>query len=206
MKAPVITLDNTKILDVELNDSIFGIKPRKDIMQRVVEWQRAKKQAGTHSSRTITQISGTTKKPYAQKGTGNARQGSLRSPQMRGGACVFGPKPRSHAYDLPKAIRKLGLKSALSLKASEGKVHVVDTLAVKNLKTKELGKKCEKMGLKAALFVRGDNAKDAFAKAVGNLPRMDVIPDIGLNVYDILRHEDLVITTHALKNLEARLA
>ncbi len=206
MKAPVFTLDNAKLSDIELNDAIFGIKPRKDILQRVVEWQRAKKQAGTHSSRTISEISGTTKKPFKQKGTGNARQGSLRSPHMRGGAVVFGPKPRSHAYDLPKSIRKLGLKSALSLKANEGKLRVIDTLAVKNPKTKELGKKFEQMGLKAALFVRGDNAKDAFTKAVKNLPRMDVIPDIGLNVYDILRHEELVITTHALKNLEARLS
>lgn len=206
MKTKIITLDNKAAGEIELNDSIFAIEPRKDILHRVTEWQRAKRRAGTHKTKGISEISGTTKKPFKQKGTGNARQGSLRSPQMRGGAVIFGPVVRSHAYDLPKKVRKLGLKMALSAKQAQGKLHVVDTLVVKDAKTKELAGKFEKLGLSKALFVRGDNAKDAFYNSVQNIPYTDVIPEIGLNVYDILRHGDVVITTHAVEALQKRLA
>ncbi|MCC7260201.1 MAG: 50S ribosomal protein L4 [Alphaproteobacteria bacterium] len=206
MKTKIVTLDNKAAGEVELNDAIFAIEPRKDILHRVTEWQRAKRRAGTHKTKGISEVSGTTKKPFKQKGTGNARQGSLRSPQMRGGAIIFGPVVRSHEYDLPKKVRKLGLKMALSAKQAAGKLHVVDTLVVKDAKTKTLATQIEKLGLSKALFVRGDNAKDAFFNGVQNIPYTDVIPEIGLNVYDILRHGDVVLTTHALEALQKRLA
>lgn len=206
MKTKIVTLDNKAAGEVELNDAIFAIEPRKDILHRVTEWQRAKRRAGTHKTKGISEISGTTKKPFKQKGTGNARQGSLRSPQMRGGAVIFGPVVRSHEYDLPKKVRKLGLKMALSAKQAAGKLHVVDTLVVEGAKTKTLAAQIGNLGLTKTLFVRGDNAKDAFFNGVQNIPYTDVIPEIGLNVYDILRHGDVVLTTHALEALQKRLA
>ncbi|MCB2081138.1 MAG: 50S ribosomal protein L4 [Hyphomicrobiales bacterium] len=206
MKTSVITLENKKASDIDLNDAIFGLELRKDILHRVVQWQLAKRRAGTHSTKTISEISGTTKKPFKQKGTGRARQGSMRSAQMRGGSTTFGPKPRDYTHSLPKKIRKLGLKIALSQKAAEGKLRIVDTLVVKKGKTKDMVNTLNTLGLTSALFVRGDNAKDDFTHAVSNIPYMDVLPEGGLNVYDILRHDTLVLTTHAVKSLEERLA
>ncbi len=207
MKVNVTTLDNKAGEEITLNKDIFGADTeRLDIVHRVVNWQRAKKQAGTHETKERGEIRGGKKKPFKQKGTGNARQGSKNAPHMRGGGIAHGPRARSHAVALPKKVRQLGLKTALSIKAKEGKIRVVDTLVVKDTKTKAVAGKLNKLGVKSALFVRGDNAKDEFNKAVRNIPHMDVIPDIGLNVFDILKHDEVVFTTHSLKNLEERLA
>lgn len=206
MKTKVITLDNKAAGEIELNDAIFALPLRQDLLHRVVEWQRAKKRAGTHKVKTLGEVQGTTAKPFRQKGTGHARLGSKRAPQCRTGGIVFGPVVRSHEYKMPKKVRKLALKTALSAKQAEGKLRVVDTLEVKDAKTKVMAEKFGKLGLKSALFIRGDNAKDAFFRSVQNLPFQDVLPVEGLNVYDILRHDELVITKHALERIEERLA
>lgn len=205
MKIAILDWDNKKQGEVELNAKVFGLPARTDILQRVVHWQRAKKQAGTHKTKEIGDVSGTTKKPFKQKGTGNARQGSLRSPQMRGGATIFGPVVRSHAHDLPKKIRALGLKTALSVKAAEGKLIVVKDAALKSPKTSDLAKKLGALSLKSALVIDGDAVNDNFLKAARNIKFIDVLPAVGANVYDILRHQNLVITEAGLKKLEERL-
>jgi large subunit ribosomal protein L4 len=206
MKTKIHSLSGKASGDVELHDGIFGIEPRTDIMHRVVRWQLAKRQAGTHKSKERSEIRGTTAKMFRQKGTGNARHGMKKVSQFRGGAATFGPRVRSHAHSLPKKVRALGLKSALSAKAAAGKIKVVDTLVIKKANTADLKKQFEKLGVTKPLFVRGDNAKDAFSQSIRNLPYTDEIALAGLNVYDILRHDDVVITEHALKDLEARLA
>ncbi len=205
MKAKVITLDNKPAGDVELSDSIFALPARKDILHRVVEWQRSKARSGNHKTKGISEISGTTKKPYKQKGTGNARQGSLRSPQMRGGAVIFGPVVRSHEYDLPKKIRKLGLKTALSVKNSSGKLAFIDEAKLESSKTKDLLSKLSALGWTSVLFIDGDKVDDSFKNAAANLYRVDVLPQIGANVLDILKHDMVVITKSGLELLEARL-
>ena len=205
MKVKVTTLDNKAAGDAELNEAVFGVPVRQDLLQRAVRWQQARKQAGTHKTKGISEIRGTTAKPWKQKGTGRARAGSLRSPQFRGGAVIFGPVVRKHTHNLPKKVRKLALKTALSAKQAEGKLRVVDTLVVKDAKTKALAEKLGKLGADSALFVRGENAKDAFYQSVRNLPKKDVLPVEGLNVYDILKHDTLVITQHALTQIEERL-
>jgi large subunit ribosomal protein L4 len=188
----------------ELPDEIFAAKPRVDIMARVVHWQLAKRRAGTHSTKGLNDVRGTTKKPYRQKGTGNARQGSLRSPQFRGGGIVHGPIPHSHAYSLPKKVRRLGLISALSQKQAEGKLIVLDA-AAGTAKTGELAKKLKALGWRSTLVM--DHAVDAaFLRASRNIPGLDVLPTIGANVYDILNHDVLAITTAGLAGLTARLA
>jgi len=172
----------------------------------VVEWQRAKARSGNHKTKGISEISGTTKKPWKQKGSGRARQGSTRSPQFRGGARIFGPVVRSHAYDLPKKIRKLGLKTALSVKAQEGKLTILSDVKLSAPKTKDLKDRLEKLGWKSTLFIDGDSIDDNFALALRNLPHYDVLPQIGANVYDILKHDNLVITKAGLEKLQERLA
>lgn len=205
MKVAILDWDNKQQGEVELKASIFGLPLRTDILQRVVHWQRAKKQAGTHKTKEIGDISGTTKKPFKQKGTGNARQGSLRSPQFRKGATIFGPVVRSHAHDLPKKIRVLGLKTALSAKAAEGNLIVVKDAALKAPKTSDITKKLGGLNLKNALVIDGE-VNDNFAKAVRNVKFVDVLPTVGLNVYDVLRHEKLVLTEAAIKKIEERLS
>ena len=205
MKAKLFTLDNKAAGDIDLSDDVFGLPARKDLLQRAVEWQRAKKQAGTHKTKGISEISGTTKKPWKQKGTGNARAGSLRSPQFRGGATIFGPVVRSHEYSLPKKVRKLALKTALSVKLADGKLHIVDSLDVKETKTKALSASFGKFGFSTVLVIDGEKVNAAFKKAAGNLKGVNVLPQIGANVYDILRHKDVVLTKDAVKHLEARL-
>lgn len=206
MKTKIISFQGKASGEAELNDAIFGIDPREDIVHRVVLWQLAKRQAGTHKTKERHEVSGTTAKPFRQKGTGNARRGTMRASQHRTGATTFGPRVRSHAHKLPRKVRQLGLKSALSAKAKAGQIKIVDTLATDVSKTSQILKQIGDMGLVKPLFVRGDNAQDGFTKSIRNLPHTDVIADGGLNVYDILRHGDVVITSHALKNLEARLA
>jgi len=205
MKAKIITLENASAGEVELKPEIFGLPLRKDILHRATEWSRAKKRSGNHKTKEIWDVSGTTKKPWKQKGTGRARQGSLRSPQFRGGAIIFGPVVRSHAYDLPKKIRKLALKTALSAKMAEGKLQILQEVKSKT-KAKDIEKNFKKMGLKSILIIASEETNQDFTKAVRNLKHIDILPQIGANVYDILRHENLLLTENALKNLQERLA
>lgn len=205
MKAKVITLDNTSAGEIDLSDQIFGLPVRQDILARCVQWQLAKARAGTHKTKGVSEISGTTKKPHSQKGTGSARQGSKRSPQMRGGAVIFGPVVRSHAYDLPKKVRKLALKTALSAKQAAGELVVIEEAALKAGKAKELAGAFKKIGLDSTLIIGGATLDENFAKAARNLKHVDVLPTQGANVYDILRRKHLVLTREAVKNLEERL-
>jgi large subunit ribosomal protein L4 len=204
MRATVRTLDNQEVGDIELAEEVFGLPVRGDILARVVNWQLAKRRAGTHKTKGISDISGTTKKPYKQKGTGRARQGSLRSPQFRGGAVIFGPVVRSHEFGLQKKVRRLGLKTALSAKQAEGKLIVIDAARVDEAKTKALRAQLDALGWDSVLIIDGA-VDDGFARAARNLPKVDVLPEKGANVYDILRRDTLVLTRDAVQQLEARL-
>jgi len=204
MKIDIKTLDNGSAGEAELPDAIFAATPRLDIMARVVHWQLAKRRSGNHKAKGMSEVSGTTKKPYKQKGTGNARQGSLRSPQFRTGGVVHGPVVRDHGYDLQKKVRRLGLISALSQKQAEGKLIVIDAASAAP-KTKELAAKLKVLGWTNTLVI--DHAVDAgFLKASANIHRIDVLPTAGANVYDILQHDLLVLTTAAIEGLRERLA
>jgi large subunit ribosomal protein L4 len=204
MQIEIKTLDGGSAGSTELPDEIFAAQPRKDIIARVVHWQLAKRRAGTHAVKGMGQVSGTTKKPYKQKGTGNARQGSLRSPQFRTGGVVHGPVVRDHGFDLPKKIRRLGLISALSQKQAEGKLVILDCVGGGSGKTKELKAKLVQLGWKSALFV--DQVVDeTFLRASGNLIGFNVLPTVGANVYDIIRHDVLVVTTAGIEGLKTRL-
>ena len=203
MQVEITTLDMGTAGSAELPDEYFAIKPRPDIMARVIHWQLAKRRAGTHKTKGLSEVSGTTRKPYRQKGTGNARQGSLRAPQFRGGGTVHGPVVRSHEYGLNKKVRRLGLISALSQKAAEGKLVVLDGAAGVS-KTGELAKKFKALGWKSALIV--DFAIDAdFLRASRNIPGLNILPTVGANVYDILKHDVLAITTAGIAGLTERL-
>jgi len=204
MKLTVKSLDNTEVGDIDLADDVFGLPVRGDILARVVNWQLAKRRAGTHKTKGISDISGTTAKPYKQKGTGRARQGSRRSPQFRGGATIFGPVVRSHEFGLQKKVRKLGLKTALSAKQAEGKLVVIDQASLAEAKTKALRSRFETLGWESVLIIDGA-VDEGFAKAARNLPKVDVLPSQGANVYDILRRDTLVLTRAAVEQLEARL-
>jgi large subunit ribosomal protein L4 len=205
MKLTMRNLDNEEVGDIELSDEIFGLPVRRDILARVVNWQLAKRRAGTHKTKGISEIQGTTKKPYKQKGTGRARQGSLRSPQFRGGARIFGPVVRSHEFSLQKKVRRLGLKTALSAKQGEGKLVVIDAARVSEAKTKLLRARLQALGWGSVLIIDGPAVDEGFARAARNLPRVDVLPQQGANVYDILRRDTLVLTREAVQHLEARL-
>jgi large subunit ribosomal protein L4 len=205
MKLAVTSLDNKKAGEIELADAIFGLPVRKDILARMVNWQLAKRRAGTHKAKEIGDIQGTTKKPWRQKGTGRARQGSLRSPQFRGGAVIFGPVVRSHAFDLQKKVRRLALKTALSAKQAEGKLVVIDAAKADGAKTKALAQRFKKLGWESVLIIDGPTLDENFARAARNLPTVDVLPQQGANVYDILRRDKLVLTRAAVEHLEARL-
>jgi len=205
MKLKVHNLDNKEVGDIDLADEVFGLPVRGDILARVVNWQLAKRRAGTHKAKGISDISGTTKKPYKQKGTGRARQGSLRSPQFRGGAVIFGPVVRSHEFGLQKKVRKLGLKTALSAKQAEGKLIVIEAASVAEAKTKALRAQFATLGWESVLIIDGAAVDEGFARAARNLPKVDVLPSVGANVYDILRRDTLVLTRAAVEQLEARL-
>jgi large subunit ribosomal protein L4 len=205
MKATVKNLNNEAVGEIDLNDAIFGTAVRKDILARMVNYQRAKKRSGNHKTKTVGEIAGTTKKPYAQKGTGRARQGSLRSAQFRGGSTIFGPVVRDHAHDLTKKFRKLALKTALAAKLAEGKLIVLDVARAETHKTKALVGKLAGLGLTSALFIDGANLDENFVRASANIPLIDVLPEQGANVYDILRRDTLVLTRNAVEQLEARL-
>lgn len=205
MKATVKNLENKDVGTIELMDAIFALEPRRDILTRMVNWQLAKRRSGNHSVKGISQVSGTTKKPWAQKGSGRARQGSLRSPQFRKGGIIFGPVVRDHAHDLPKKVRLLALRMALASKQIDGKLIVLDQAKLTEHKTKMLVQKFAKMGLKSALFIDGSNLDENFAKAARNIPHIDVLPEQGANVYDILRRDVLVLTKNAVEQLQERL-
>jgi large subunit ribosomal protein L4 len=205
MKLTVRNLDNEEVGDVELADEVFGLPIRRDILARVVNWQLAKRRAGTHKTKGVSEIRGTTKKPYKQKGTGRARQGSLRSPQFRGGARIFGPVVRSHEFALQKKVRRLGLKTALSAKQEEGKLVVIDAARIGEAKTKVLRARFAALGWDSVLIIDGPAVDEGFARAARNLPRVDLLPQQGANVYDILRRDTLVLTREAVQHLEARL-
>jgi len=205
MQIDIKTLDNGSAGLAELPDELFAAQPRRDIIARVIHWQLAKRRAGTHKTKGMGEVSGTTRKPYKQKGTGNARQGSLRAPQFRTGGVVHGPVVRSHEYKLPKKVRRLGLISALSLKQAEGKLMVLDSVGGGTGKTKDLVAKMSVLGLTSALVV--DRTVDAaFLQASANIVGLDVLPTIGANVYDIIRHDVLVVTSAGIEALKERLA
>jgi large subunit ribosomal protein L4 len=206
MKLDIVNLQAGKAGEVELNEAIFGLEPRADILHRVVRWQRAKAQAGTHKVKTRSETSYSTKKIYRQKGTGGARHGDRNAPIFRSGGVYKGPTPRSHAHDLPKKVRALGLRMALSAKAGAGKLVVLDSTDMAEAKTSVLAKAAKDLGWKKALIIDGAQVNENFARAARNLDGVDVLPSIGANVYDILRRDTLVITRAGLEALEARLA
>ena len=205
MKLDVITLDAGKAGDIDLSDDIFGLEPRADLLHRVVRWQRAKAQAGTHATLGKSDVSYSTKKIYRQKGTGGARHGSRKAPIFRKGGVYKGPTPRSHAFDLPKKVRALGLRHALSAKASRGKLVVLENLDMTDAKTSVLAKAVKEQGWKRVLVIDGADVNENFARAARNLEGVDVLPSMGANVYDILKRDTLVITRAGVEALEARL-
>lgn len=205
MKATIKNLNNDVVGEIELSDDVFALPVRTDILARMVNYQLAKRRAGTHKTKGISEIAGSTKKPWRQKGTGRARQGSIRSPQWRGGATIFGPVVRSHAHSLTKKLRKLALKTALSSKAAEGKLVILENAAAESHKTKLLAASLVKLGLSSALIIDGSNLDENFVRASNNIPLIDVLPEQGANVYDILRRDTLVLTRNAVEQLEARL-
>lgn len=205
MKVSVKTLENKAAGEITLDKSVFGIEVRQDILHRMVNYQLAKRRAGTHKVQTRNLVTGTGKKPWAQKGTGRARAGDLKRPQDRGGAVVHGPVVRSHAIDLPKKVRKLAMKSALSSKVAEGKLIIIDDAKAKDHKTKPMAVSLAKFEMKSALIVGGTEIDANFARATANLPRIDVLPSVGANVYDILRRDILVLTKQAVNDLTEKL-
>jgi large subunit ribosomal protein L4 len=204
MRAEVKTLDAGSAGEVELSDAIFGLEPRNDLIHRMVRWQLLKRMAGTHHVQDRSEVTTTGKKMYRQKGTGGARHGDKAVPQFRGGGKAFGPKPRSHAIDLPKKVRALALRHALSAKVKAGEVLVLDKAASSDGKTKGLKQAFQKLELTNALIVDGAEIEAGFARAARNIPNIDVLPVQGINVYDILRRKRLVLTKAALEALEAR--
>lgn len=205
MKVDIINLEAKNVGSIELADEVFGTEVRSDILQRCVEWQRAKRRAGTHKTKTISEVRGTTAKPYRQKGTGRARQGTLRAVQFRGGAIAHGPVVRDHATKLPKKVRKAALRSALSAKQAAGRLVVLDEAKSAEARTKALADKFAKLGWSSALIIDGAASDENFIRAARNIKGIDVLPSGGANVYDILRRHTLVLTKDAVSALEARL-
>jgi large subunit ribosomal protein L4 len=204
MKQDVINLDGGTAGSVELDEALFGLEPRADILHRVVRWQRNKAQAGTHKVKTRSETSYSTKKIYRQKGTGGARHGDRNAPIFRKGGVYKGPTPRSHAHELPKKFRKLGLKHALSAKAREGALVVIEAAEAEG-KTAALAKQIRNLGWKRALVIDGAEVNEAFARAARNIEGLDILPSMGANVYDILKRDTLVLTRAGVEAMEARL-
>lgn len=205
MKLAVKNIENKSAGDITLDDAIFGVEVRSDILHRMVNYQLAKRRSGNHKAKTRGEVAGRGQKPWAQKGTGRARAGDLKRPQDRGGGVSFGPVVRSHAVALPKKIRQLALKMALSSKASEGKLIILDDAKAKTHKTKPMAEALKKMGLESALIVGGKEIEANFARATANIKLIDVLGVDGINVYDILRRDTLVLTKDAVNDLSARL-
>jgi len=205
MKLDVIKLDGGSAGSVDLDEALFGLEPRADILHRVVRWQRNNAQAGTHKVKTRSETSYSTKKIYRQKGTGGARHGDRNAPIFRKGGVYKGPTPRSHGHDLPKKFRKLGLRHALSAKAAAGELVVLDSISMDVAKTSVLAKQVKELGWKRALIIDGADVDANFVKAARNIEGLDVLPTMGANVYDILKRDTLVITKAGVEALEARL-
>jgi len=206
MELKVTTLDGKASGKVSLDDAVFGLEPREDLIQRMVRYQLAKRQAGTHDVKNRSEIRGTTRKFVRQKGSGGARHGNRKVPIFRGGGRAFGPTPRSHAIDMPKKVRALALKHALSAKVQAGDLIVLDKAVSKDNKTAGLRKSLNDLGWNNALIIDGAELDNNFALAASNVPHIDVLPAQGINVYDILRRQKLVLTKAALEALEARFA
>ncbi|WP_430911892.1 50S ribosomal protein L4 [Methylobacterium sp. sgz302541] len=204
MKLDITTLDGEGAGSVELDEAIFGLEPRPDLLQRMVRWQLAKRRAGTHAVKNRSEVDRTRKKLYKQKGTGNARHGAASAPQFRGGGRAFGPVVRDHGHDLPKKVRALALRHALSAKAKDSTLIIVDDVKITEAKTKGLVERFEKLGFVSALIIGGAEVDVNFGRAARNIPQIDVLPVQGINVYDILRREKLVLTRAAVEALEAR--
>ena len=205
MKAKVVTLDAAEAGEIDLSDAIFGLEPRADLMHRVVVWQLAKRRAGTHKTKTRGEVNRTTKKVYRQKGTGQARHGARSAPLFVGGGKAMAPVVRSHAYDLPKKVRTAALKHVLSAKAKDSRLIILDSAAVNEVKTAALAKRLGKLGDGNVLIVDGV-FDEKFALSARNLPRVSLLPVDGLNVYDVLRRDTLVVTKSGIKAIEERLA
>jgi large subunit ribosomal protein L4 len=205
MKCSVVTLDNEQAGEIDLDDAVFGLPARKDILARAVTWQLARARAGTHKVKGRSEVAGANHKPWRQKGTGRARTGSLKVSQFRGGGVAFGPTPRDHGIKLPKKVRRLALKTALSVKQAEGKLIVLDSAVLEEGKTKALTGALAKLGLRSVLFIDGPELNENFVRAASNIAGVDVLPQQGANVYDILRRDVLVLTKNAVSHLEARL-
>ena len=204
MKIDITSLDGQTDGSIELDDTIFGLEPRQDLIARMIRYQLAKRRAGTHQTKGRAEIARTGKKLYKQKGTGSARHGSARVPQFRGGGRAFGPVTRSHAHDLPKKVRALALRHALSAKAADGDIIVWNSATVPEGKTKILVERFAALGLKSALIIDGAAVEQNFSLAARNIPMIDVLPIQGINVYDILRRNKLVLTKAAVDALELR--
>jgi len=205
MKVAVKTLDNKAAGDITLDDSVFGVEVRADILHQMVNYQLAKRRAGTQSTQTRSEVSRTGKKPFKQKGTGSARAGDYTRAIDRGGQVALGPHPRSHATELPRKVRQLAMKCALSSKAAEGKLIIVDALSAKDHKTKAMAAAFKAFGVESALVVGGAEIDANFSRATSNLPKIDVLPLAGANVYDIMRRDTLVLTKDAVAGLTERL-
>ena len=204
MKIEVNSLDNKKIKDIDLDKQIFGLELKEEIIYRMVRYQLAKRRSGNHKTKGISEISGTTKKPFKQKGTGSARQGSKRSPQMRGGAVIFGPQVRSHAHKLPKKIKQLALKMAISKKIKDGKFKIINELKMSKPKTNLFRSKLAGLKLDSALFIDGKDIDNNFFLASKNVPKVDILPVAGINVYDILKRDYLVFSENAVNSIKER--
>jgi large subunit ribosomal protein L4 len=206
MQIDIINFDGKKTGTAQLNDAIFGLEPRADILHRVVVWQRANARAGTHLVKTVSEVAGSGRKAFKQKKTGNARQGEKYNVHMRGGGVVHGPVLRDHKIDLPKKIRALGLKMAISSKAKEGNLIVIDNEKMSAVKTSDMSKTLKKLKLDSALFIGTDSLDSNFKKSIANIINIDALPVIGMNVLDVLKHKNLVLTADAVKAVEKRLA
>ncbi|MFL1780797.1 50S ribosomal protein L4 [Candidatus Hepatincolaceae symbiont of Richtersius coronifer] len=205
MKVDVINLSNTKVSEIDLDSAIFDVEVRSDIMARVVKWQLAKLRSGNHKAKNRAEVKHTTKKPFKQKGTGRARQGMLSVPHMRGGGVAFGPVVRDHSHNLQKKVRVLGLKSAISSKLKSGNLVIMENLELSSHKTADFLKMFNGLGFKSALFVDRETINQNFKNASSNIIKVNSLPQIGLNVYDILKHEKLVMTQDSIKGLTERL-
>ncbi len=205
MKADVLNLKHSVVGEIALDDAVFGLEPRQDIIKSVIDWQRAKAMSGSHKTKTISEVSGTTKKPFKQKGTGNARQGSLRAVQMRGGGVAHGPVVRSHAIDLPKKVRKLGMKHALSMKCAEKKLFVIDSFNIDGIKTVVAKNILKNFSAKSFCIIDGEEKNANFFLSIRNIPGVVMVPQIGANVYDIVKHECVLISKGGIEALVKRL-
>jgi large subunit ribosomal protein L4 len=206
MKCDVLTLENKKAGSIDLADGVFGSEVRKDIISRMVNWQLAKRRSGNHKTKNVSEIQGTTAKPWNQKGTGRARAGTVRATQFRGGSTVFGPVVRDHGHKLPRKVRQMAMRSALSSKQADGKLIILEDAKLDAPKTKDLAAKLSALGWSNVLIVTGAEVDGNFARAAANIANVDVLPQQGANVYDIIRRDTLVLTKDAAEHLQERLS